>query len=86
MFVRNNTELFSPGNAHHSHLTRNNNNIFIAPFSHSFYKLSPHYLCSKIYNKLPSNIVQTDTPLSFRLKLKAFLVEKAFYKLSDYLE
>jgi hypothetical protein len=86
MFVHNNPDLFYLNKTHHSHHTRNNNSIFITPFTHSFYKHSPYYLCSKIYNKLPSNISEYTTTISFRTKLQAFLIKKAYYNLSEFLQ
>lgn len=83
-FAHSHPELFLTNAINHSHKTRTNSNIFIPTFNHSLFKNSPSYLCTKIYNKFPQSI-KNDTPTSFRIKIKSFLIHNPFYSLEEFL-
>lgn len=85
-FVYSNPDHFPLNNAHHSHFTRYNTNIFIPKSSHTFFDKSPTHVCSTIFNKLPALIKYSNSLTLFKHKLKDFLLNKAYYSLREFLD
>lgn len=84
-FVQSHRYLFPLNSSTHSHSTRSSSAIRTTSHSHSFFKNSPFYLCTTIFNKLPSSITESSTYASFCHKLKVYLLENPFYSLEEYL-
>ena len=63
---------------------RNKEKLSAVPSNTALMNNSIFCMAPKIYNKLP-NTVKDNTLLSFKHKLKAFLCNKCYYSISDYL-
>lgn len=68
----------------HTYPTRNRNNIAISSFKHSYFKKSPLYSGCTYYNILPADIKCSNTPMSFKKKIKKLLTDNCFYNLSEF--
>lgn len=53
--------------------------------TYTLFEKSPRYSCIKYFNKLPVPISEEEAMSRFKKKLKAYLVEKCFYKVNDFL-
>lgn len=85
VFVRLNAQFFSQNTSHHSHDTRAKSLIHIPSFDSSIFSQSPFYSATKIYNRLPKNIINSGSVLSFKNNLKTFLLSNSFYNLQEYM-
>lgn len=85
-FAYSNHDQFPQNATLHQHSTRNNSNIHIPFFTHSFFKNSPTYLCSQIFNSIPLDIKKTKCQISFKHKLKSYLIKNAFYSIKDFFD
>lgn len=84
LFVHKNKQLFKKNCDFHSYDTRHRRNIAINKHNTLLYEKSPYYFCSKIYNHLPSEIVEKTSETSFKKDLRSFLSQNCFYSLNNY--
>ena len=61
---------FITNNTLHNHYTRNNNDLFVKPFTSSWGKRNLLYHGSNLWNELPTNIKQFASVESFKTSLK----------------
>lgn len=80
---RNRTNLESLGD-NHSYNTRGRNNLLLAKHCHEFYKKSPFYVGSYLFNLLPTKLKLCSTIRTFKTQLKELLLSDAFYTLREF--
>jgi hypothetical protein len=68
-------QYFITNNTLHYHYTRNNDNLFVKPFTSSWGKRSLLYHGSNLWNKLPTNVKQFSSVETFKISLKKYLFE-----------
>lgn len=68
----------------HNYETRNRYNICLDSHVHSYYKKSPQYAGSWLYNLLPVGLKNTVQIHCFKRALRAFLSSNCFYSVSEY--
>jgi hypothetical protein len=69
----------------HTYNTRRKRDIHIQSYKNELYKRSVVNMGSKLYNKIPDNIKETESYKTFRKKLKSFLLRHAFYSAEEFL-
>ena len=69
----------------HEHNTRNRNNIYINKYNLTLYKKSPLCAGSFLFNKLPSDIKETNNIKQFKAKIFKLLCSKCFYSVGEYI-
>ena len=82
VFVFENSHLFPLPS--HSYPTRNNDLLKLPKFKHSLTCKSFMFLAPKIFNSLPNNIKCAGSSRQFKLKIRSFLSEGAYYTLDDF--
>lgn len=80
-FVRNNLHLYKFNQS-----ARRRDKLIAPEPILDIYKKGPYYRSINIYNKLPSNIRNLENNNSFISKLKTFLIKKAYYSVSEFLQ
>lgn len=65
--------------------TRHRNELKLPKSRTVKFKSSVFCMSVKIYNKLPDSIKSIQTLASFKYKLKAFLIQKVYYTINEYL-
>ena len=83
-FVEKNSSLFTKNNFFHKYETGKKNYFVTKQSKISSYEKGPHYLCIRIFNKLPE-IINIKSYLQFKRHLKSFIPEKQYYFIEDYL-
>ena len=68
----------------HDHDTRRNKDLYIKLCNTNLYKKSVINTAIRIYNKVPNNIKKIEYK-PYKRKLRAFLTERAFYSLDEFL-
>lgn len=81
-----NRSRFITQEAIHSYNTRHNSDICVSQHAHSYYKKSPIFSGISLFNKLPANIKKSSNFCQFKVQLKAFLTQHAFYSIHEYVE
>jgi hypothetical protein len=79
-------EVFIRNHQVHQHNTRYKNSVHVNHFRSTLAQSSPHFMASKIYNRLPQEIRNCSDLTKFKKKLKSFLVDKAYYSLEEFLQ
>ena len=69
----------------HEHNTRNRNNIYINKYNLTLYKKSPLCAGSFLFNKLHSDIKETNNIKQFKAKIFKLLYSKCFYSVGEYI-
>ena len=69
----------------YDHNTRRNKDLYIKPCSTNLYKKSVINMAIRIHNKVPNNIKKTEENKPYKRKVRAFLTERAFYSLDEFL-
>lgn len=86
LFVKKNPNIFARNNQIYNIMTtRNGLNLSIPTHNHSFYENGPYYNSIRAYNALPNNIKSVEPIHLFKIKLKTFLIDNAFYSLEEFL-
>lgn len=68
----------------HNHQTRKRTDIHIVTHRTCLYAHSPHYSSTKLINKLPKTIKETQNYNILKKKLKQYLTQNAFYSIEEY--
>ena len=84
VFVFENSHLFPLPS--HSYPTRNNDLLKLPKFKHSLTCKSFMFLAPKIFNSLPNNIKCAGSSRQFKLKIRSFLSEGAYYTLDEFFD
>lgn len=85
-YVKSNMHLFQQNGNSHQYPTRKGHYLRTEIHSTSLYEKSPIYRGTILYNKLPDTIKNIASVQKFKNKLKCFLISKAYYSFSEYLE
>jgi hypothetical protein len=73
--------------ASHEYNTRKGNNTLSVPIHRTaLFEKSPNYMAVKLFNKLPDTFKEIKKIGTFKKKLKAFLMDKCFYDVKEFLE
>lgn len=80
MFIKINPTLFENLKSR-----RNNKNIRATRHKTALFSNSVFGMASTIYNKVPVSIMNIDNPNKFKLRLKDYLADKAYYSVGEYL-
>lgn len=81
IFVKTNKHLFAKPQS-----VRNTLKISSLPHRTALYDKSFFSMSSRIFNKLPIKILKTVDLQDFKQKLQVFLIDKAYYSMSEYLD
>lgn len=83
MFVCRNKSFFEDPNIHHHHTRAE----FLRYPTHRLQltKKGPHYMCVKLYNKLPIEIKRSENQRTFKRDVKKLLIQLEPYCLDDYI-
>lgn len=84
-FLKNNFNSFTQHNHNHNYSTRGNSNLQYESHHLELYKMSPHYQGALLYNKLSNHVKEAPSVNCFKKRLKAYLLDKSFYSLNEYL-
>lgn len=84
LYVKSNMPMFAKNSDYHNHNTRCKTHITAESHTHSHFQKSPSYICSKLFNHLPSCVKELDIKM-FKNKIKSFLKHKAYYSIEEYL-
>ena len=84
-FVHKNLHLFQTAPSTHRYSLRRNDNIKIPPHRTSFYEQHLGYNGVRLYNSLPEYFKSFRKLDVFRRKVKSYLLEKCYYKVSDFI-
>jgi hypothetical protein len=68
----------------HTYNIRRKRDINIQSYKTELYKRSVVNMGSKLYNKIPDYIKETESYKTFRKKLKSFLLRHAFYSVEEF--
>lgn len=86
-FVFNNLNLFlKNGDINSREISRNSKNLYIPKHKTTLFEKSPHYMCIKCYNKLPTIVKDIKCAFSFKNILKKFFLNNPYYAVSEFLE
>lgn len=66
--------------------TRGGSNLSIPCHRTTFFEKGCYYNCIKIYNSLPNNIKDIESINKFKIVLKKYLIDQAFYSIDDYVK
>lgn len=80
LFVKGNSQLFQQFKS-----IRLRNKINSLPSKTALFRKSIFGMAPKIFNKIPNELRNTDDMISFKSKLFKFLVDKAYYSISEFL-
>lgn len=70
---------------YHNYSTRGRDNIYLCQHKHEYYKKSPIYAGSRIYNSLPDDLKNITSQIIFKNKLKKLLLCRSFYTINEFL-
>lgn len=69
----------------HEHNTRQKQNIHLNYHKSNLIKLNSDHINYILYNKLPTELKEIDNLHTFKQRLKTILINKAYYKIDEYL-
>lgn len=85
MFIHRNANLFELKSTNSQYTTRSDH--FIYPMHHlQLFQKSPHYMCIKLYNKLPNRFKHMQGQNLFKAEIRKMLIELEPYCINDYLD
>ncbi|KAJ2944918.1 hypothetical protein O0L34_g1813 [Tuta absoluta] len=84
-YVRKNLDLYKRHKDVHGRNTRNAGNL--VPIKSRLVKAGKltHVIGPRVYNKLPQDVTDAPSEASFKVRLKKWLIEQAFYSFDDFL-
>lgn len=85
LFVKTNSHLFDRVSASHSYHTRHTCQLLFPRHKTSLFERSPLYMCTKIFNTLPSSIKSISCSGQFRKAVKKYLIQNTFYSVREFL-
>lgn len=84
MFIYKNRYKLQLVGDHHLHDTRGRTNLLMAKHKHEFFKKSPFYMGSKLFNMLPEDLKKCHTLQNFKSNLKKLLFADTFYTVEEF--
>ena len=86
LWVRKHRNGFTFSDEIYSHNTRRQKDVHSVKYNLGVFKRSPKIKCERLYNKVPSDIKKIDSFYRFKSVFKEYLLDSAFYKVSDFLD
>jgi hypothetical protein len=84
MFVVNNKNYFITNKESSNVFTRQRSNLYLPQANLTTYQKGACYLGIKIFNNLPMEVKEIDSPKKFKIVLKHFLYIHSSYTLEEY--
>lgn len=86
LFVRENFHCFEKTSHGHAYATRHGALSLAYPkHKTTLFERSPRYMCVKIFNSLPQGLKLMHNKNNFKINVKKYLINKAFYSVRDFM-
>lgn len=83
-FIHSNVNSINKRSDIHNYNTRSSNHLCLSSHNHTYYKHSPMYSGSWLYNMLPASLKNSSDIAKFRSELRRFLYGRAYYSIAEF--